>query len=47
MNGLYLQYERAWRYWKDGYEVNVLCIVDQDHQRPMIAVNHFMKFKGI
>ena len=30
---------------KDGKKVNVLYIVDQNHQRPMIVVNHSRNFK--
>ena len=36
MNGLNLQGEIAQRKWKDGYKVNVFCIVDQDHQRQLV-----------
>ena len=30
MNGLCFQYEKLWKYAKE--EVNLLCIVDQNHQ---------------
>ena len=26
--------------WKDGKKVNVLCIVNRDHQRSAVAVDH-------
>ena len=32
---------------KDGKKVNVLYIVDQNHQRSMILVDHFRNFKSI
>ena len=47
INGLYLQCERVSRKLKSWVEMNVLCIVDQDHQRSMIAVDHTSKFKAI
>ena len=49
MNGLYLQYEElvesAIR--KDGKKLNVLYIVDQNHQRSGIVVDHSRNFKDI
>ena len=49
MNGLYLQYEElvesAIR--KDGKKLNVLYIVDQNHQRSVIVVDHSRNFKDI
>ena len=33
-----MQCERARGSWKDQYRVNVLCIVDQDHQRCAIGL---------
>ena len=45
MNGLYLQYEEL---WKVRYEkINVLYIVDRNHQRSVIVVDHSRNFKGI
>ena len=32
---------------KDGKKVNVLCIVDQNHERSVVALDHFRNFKGI
>ena len=32
---------------KDGKKVNVLYIVDQNHQRSVIVVDHSRNFKGI
>ena len=32
---------------KDGKNVNVLCIVDQKHERSVVVLNHFRNFKGI
>ena len=32
--------------WKDGWTVNLLCIVDQDHQRKAILVDYSSKIKG-
>ena len=32
---------------KDGKKVNVLCIVDQNHERPVVVLDHFRNFKGI
>ena len=29
------------KYTKDGRKVNLLCIVDRNHQRSMVAVDHF------
>ena len=32
---------------KDGKKVNVLYIIDQNHQRSVNVVDHFKNFKGI
>ena len=32
---------------KDGKKVNVLCIVDRNHERSVVVLDHFRKFKGI
>ena len=41
MNGLYLQYEELWKVQrKDGKKVNVLYIVDRNHQRSVVVVDH-------
>ena len=34
--------EKMGRRWMD-----VVCVIDQDHQRSAIVVDHFRKFKGI
>ena len=34
------------KYTKDGRKVNVLCIIDQNHQRSMVVVDHSRNFKG-
>ena len=48
MNGLYLQYEKLWKVpTKDGKKANVLCIIDQNHERFVVALDHFRNFKGI
>ena len=48
MNGLYLQYEKLWKVpVKDGKKVNVLCIIDQNHDRSVVALDHFRNFTGI
>ena len=44
MNGLYLQYEEL---QEDGKKVNELYIVDRDHQRSVVVVDHSRNFKGI
>ena len=49
MSGLYLQYEELWMestIQKDGKKVNVLYIVDRNHQRSVIVVDHSRNFKG-
>ena len=46
MNGLCLQYEELWSCSKDG-KVNVLCFVDQNHQRSLVAVGYSRNFKDI
>ena len=38
---------RALESWKDGKNVNVLCIVDQCNQRAMVVVDHSRDFKDI
>ena len=48
MNSLYLQYEKLWKIpMKDGKKVNVLCIVDQNHERSVFVLDHFRNFKDI
>ena len=48
MNGLYLQYEKLWKVpTKDGKKANVLCIIDQNHERFVVVLDHFRNFKGI
>ena len=49
MNGLYLKYEKLWKVppTKDGEKVNVLCIVDRNHERCVVLLDHFRDFKGI
>ena len=32
---------------KDGKKVSVLCIVDRNHERSGVALDHFRNFKGI
>ena len=32
---------------KDGKKVNALCIVNRNHGRSAIALDHFKNFKGI
>ena len=32
---------------KDGKKVNVLCIVDQNHERSVVVLDHFRNFKGV
>ena len=34
------------KYTKDGRKVNALCIIDRNHQRSMVAVDHSRNFKG-
>ena len=38
---------KGWRKLKSWVEINVLCIIDQDHQWWLIAVDHASKFKVI
>ena len=45
--GSYSRCDRDQASLQDGYKVDVLCIIDKDHQRCVIAVNHFSKFLGI
>ena len=49
MNGLYLQYEKfsALESTKDEKKVNILCIVDRNHARSVVVLDHFRNFKGI
>ena len=50
MNGLYLQYEEFWKVatiQKDEKKVNVLYIIDRNHQRSVIVLDHSRNFKGI
>ena len=42
MNGLYLQYEVLWK-----VQYSVFHIVDRNHQRSVIVVDHSRNFKGI
>ena len=32
---------------KDGKKMNLLCIVDRNHKRSVVALDHFRSFKGI
>ena len=32
---------------KGGKKLNVLYIVDRNHERSVVALNHFRNFKGI
>ena len=32
---------------KDGKKVSVLCIVDRNHERSVVLLDHFRNFKGI
>ena len=32
---------------KNEKKVNVLCIIDQNYERSVVALNHFRNFKGI
>ena len=34
-------------YMRYGKNVNVLCIVDQNHERSAVVLEHFKNFKGI
>ena len=47
MTYLYLQCDRARGGWKDGYKMDALCIVDQDHWGCPIVKDHSSPFKGI
>ena len=47
MNSLNLQCEMVGGSWKVEVEMNVPCIVDQDHQWLIIAGDHTSKFKVI
>ena len=49
MNGLYMQYEELWMkstIRKYGKKVNVLYIIDLNHQRSVIVVYYSMNIKG-
>ena len=46
MNSLYLQ-RRALEITKDGKRMNILCIVDRNHERFVVLLDHFKNFKGI
>ena len=35
------------KYTKDGKKVNVICIVDWNHERSGVLIDHFKNFKGI
>ena len=41
-----MQYEKALESMKDG-KVNVLCIIDKNHERSVVALDHFRNFKAI
>ena len=45
LNGSTCNMKSSGTYTKEGKKVNVLCIVDQNHERS--ALDHFRKFKGI
>ena len=47
MNGLYLQCEWVEEKLKSWVEMNVFCIVNQNHQWWVIAVDDTSKFKVI
>ena len=47
MVGLYMQCEKARGSLKDRQKVNVLCIVDQDHQKSVVVVGPSRKVRGI
>ena len=48
MNGFNLQYEQLWKVpTKDGKKVNVLGIVDRNHERYVFVLDHFRSFKDI
>ena len=32
---------------KDGKKVNILCIIDQNNERSVVALDHFRSSKGI
>ena len=32
---------------KNGTKVNLICIVDQDHQRSVVVIDYSRKLKGI
>ena len=32
---------------KDGEKVNVICIVDQNHEKSVVVLVHFGNFKGV
>ena len=53
MDGLNLQYEK-WEVvrkvgsgTKNGKKANELCIVDQNHKRSLVVLDHFRNFKSI
>ena len=46
MNGLTCNVKTSGKYkgWEEG---NVLCIVDRNHERSVVVLDHFRNFKGI
>ena len=43
-----MQYEKLCKVpKKNGKKVNALCIVDQNHERSVVVLDHFRNFKGI
>ena len=48
MESQYLQYEKLWKVsMKDGKKMNVLCIVERNHERSVFVLDNFRNFKGI
>ena len=45
--------ENSYKRWEEGEDFaftlqwNVLCIVDQNHERSVVVLDHFRNFKGI
>ena len=46
MNGLTCS-GKALESTKDGKKVNILCIIDQNHERPVVVLDHFRNFNDI
>ena len=43
-----LQYEKLWKVpTQYGKKMNILCILDRNHERSVFVLDHFRKFKGI